>query len=100
MEPLPFPTPPRAVVFEIIKRKSYGEKRIVLASGRRATFDMKPTMFYSEALALLPELVLERLKGVDFDCIAGWRRGSAHLAGDVARQDPAWPRHSRLLRPS
>ena len=85
MEPLRFPTPPRAVVFEIIKRKSYGEKRIVLASGKESDFyfDMKPTMFDPEALALLPELVLERLKGVDFDCIGGLEMGAVPLISPV-----------------
>jgi orotate phosphoribosyltransferase len=78
-------TPPRARVFEIIKRKSYGEKRIVLASGKESDFyfDMKPTMFDPEALALLPELVLEKLKGVEFDCIGGLEMGAVPLISPV-----------------
>jgi orotate phosphoribosyltransferase len=88
MEPLRFPAErqtSRSRVFSIIKAKSYGEKRIVLASGKESDFyfDMKPTMFDPQALALLPELVLERLKEVEFDGIGGLEMGAVPLISPV-----------------
>ena len=100
MEPLRFPTDrqtPRSRVFGIIKAKSYGEKRIVLASGKESDFyfDMKPTMFDPEALSLLPELVLERLKDVEFDCIGGLEMGAVPLISPVMMH--AFQKHGRAI---
>src|SRR3954471_8577599 len=88
MDPLPFPNSrpsPRARVFELILERSFERKRITLASGRESDFylDMKPTMFHPEALALLPRMILDRLNGVEFDCIGGLEMGAVPLIAPV-----------------
>src|SRR3954447_13473247 len=88
MEPLRSPTDretARTRVFGTILTRSFGRKRIRLASGRESDFyfDMKPTMFHPEALALLPGLILDRLRGIDFDCIGGLEMGAVPLIAPV-----------------
>jgi orotate phosphoribosyltransferase len=81
-----FPDLPRARVFSAINERSFGRKRITLASGKKSDFyfDMKPTMMYPEAAALLPELILEKLKDIEFDCIGGLEMGAVPLIAPVS----------------
>lgn len=88
MEPLRFPAnrqAPRARVFNIIKERSFGEERIVLASGKESDFyfDMKPTMMHPEGASLLPKLILAALERVEFDCIGGLVMGAVPLITPV-----------------
>jgi orotate phosphoribosyltransferase len=89
METLRFPTErqtARSRVFNAILTRSFGRKRITLASGRESDFyfDMKPTMFHPESLALLPDLILDQLKDVEFDCIGGLEMGAVPLIAPVS----------------
>jgi orotate phosphoribosyltransferase len=75
----------RARAFDIIRERSFGRRRIVLASGRESDFyfDMKPTMFHPEGAALLPELILHKLAGIEVDYIAGLEMGAVPLIAAV-----------------
>jgi len=98
MEPLRFPTDrqtPRHRVFKIIKERSFERKHITLASGKESHFyfNMKPTMFNSEAAALLPGLILDRLQGVEFEAIGGLELGAVPLISPVcmtAHNERGW----------
>jgi orotate phosphoribosyltransferase len=88
MEPLRFAAnraTARSRVFGIIKAKSFAKGDFVLASGKTSRFylDMKPTMMDPEAAALLPELILEKVEGVPFDCIGGLEMGAVPLIAPV-----------------
>lgn len=95
MEPLRFPTnrqTPKNRVFHIIKERSYGEGRIVLASGKESDFyfNMKATIMDGEAASLIPGLIMEKLAGVEFDCIGGLVMGAVPLLAPfsmIARSD-------------
>jgi orotate phosphoribosyltransferase len=75
----------RARAFGIIRERSFGRRRIVLASGRESDFyfDMKPTMFHPEGAALLTELIIEKLAGIKVDYIAGMEMGAVPLIAAV-----------------
>jgi orotate phosphoribosyltransferase len=77
----------RAKLFELIKARSFGRGRIVLASGRESDFyfDMKPTMLRPEGAAWLAELSLEALDGLSIDYIGGLEMGAVPLAVAMAQ---------------
>jgi len=75
----------RARAFELIRSRSFGRKRIVLASGRESDFyfDMKPTMMHPEGAHALGELLLDRLAGETVDAIGGVAVGAVPLVAVV-----------------
>lgn len=77
----------RAKLFELIKARSFGRGRIVLASGRVSDFyfDMKPTMLRPEGAAWLAELALDALEGLAVDYIGGLEMGAVPLAAAMAQ---------------
>jgi orotate phosphoribosyltransferase len=77
----------RAKLFELIKARSFGRGRIVLASGRVSDFyfDMKPTMLRPEGASWLAELALEALDGLAVDYIGGLEMGAVPLAAAMAQ---------------
>lgn len=77
----------RAQLFELIKVRSFGRGRIVLASGRVSDFyfDMKPTMLRPDGAAWLAELMLRELDGVAADYIGGLEMGAVPLVAALAQ---------------
>ena len=76
----------RAQLFEILKVRAFRRGRIVLASGRESDFyfDMKPAMLDPEGAALLAELIMHALDGVEADCVGGLEMGAVPLIAPVA----------------
>jgi orotate phosphoribosyltransferase len=77
----------RAKLFELIRARSFGRGRIVLASGRVSDFyfDMKPTMLRPDGAAWLAELMLRELDAVAADYIGGLEMGAVPLVAALAQ---------------
>lgn len=73
-------------LIELIRARSFGRRKVVLASGRESDFyfDMKPTMFHPEGAALLARMVLARLAGLGVDYVGGLEMGAVPLIASVA----------------
>jgi orotate phosphoribosyltransferase len=71
---------------ELIRERSFGRRKVVLASGRESDFyfDMKPTMFHPEGASLLAQMILARLSGLGVDYIGGLEMGAVPLIASVA----------------
>ncbi len=76
----------RARLIELIAERSFGRKKITLASGRESNFyfDMKPTMFHPEGAALLARLILARLSKYNVDLVGGLEMGAVPLIASVS----------------
>jgi orotate phosphoribosyltransferase len=76
----------RKRLFDLISERSFRRGRFTLASGKESAyyFDSKPTMLHPEGAALLAELIVEELKGVDADCVGGLEMGAVPLIAPVA----------------
>ena len=76
----------RARLIELIAARSFGRKKIILASGRESNFyfDMKPTMFHPEGAALLARLILDRLSKTGVDLVGGLEMGAVPLITPVS----------------
>jgi orotate phosphoribosyltransferase len=73
-------------LFALLKERSFRRGRVVLASGQESDyyFDTKPTMLHPEGAALLAELILTELQGVQADCVGGLEMGAVPLIAPVA----------------
>jgi orotate phosphoribosyltransferase len=71
---------------ELIRERSFGRRKVVLASGRESDFyfDMKPTMFHPEGASLLARMILARLSGSGIDYVGGLEMGAVPLIASVA----------------
>jgi orotate phosphoribosyltransferase len=76
----------RERLIALIAERSFGRKKIVLASGRESNFyfDMKPTMFHPEGAALLARLILDRLSKYRVDLVGGLEMGAVPLIASVS----------------
>ncbi|MCC6949268.1 MAG: orotate phosphoribosyltransferase [Bradyrhizobiaceae bacterium] len=76
----------RERLIQLIAERSFGRKKIVLASGRESNFyfDMKPTMFHPEGAALLARLIFDRLSKLDVDLVGGLEMGAVPLIATVS----------------
>jgi orotate phosphoribosyltransferase len=77
----------RKRLFDLIKDRSFSRpSKITLASGKESNFyfNMKPTMLHPEGAALLPELILENLKGVQVDYVGGLAVGAIPLLSPLS----------------
>ena len=85
----------RQKLFAILKEKAFRRGRITLASGRESDFyfDMKPAMLDPDGAALLAELILQELEGVQADCVGGLEMGAVPLIAPVAMKSPEFGRH-------
>ena len=85
----------RDKLFLLLKVRAFRRGRIVLASGRESDFyfDMKPAMLDPDGAALLAELILQEIQGVDADCIGGLEMGAVPLIAPVAMRSPDFGRH-------
>ena len=77
----------RSKLFELIKTRSFGRGRIVLASGRVSDFyfDMKPTMLRPDGAAWIAELMLRELDGCRAEYVGGLEMGAVPLVAAVAQ---------------
>ena len=69
----------KARLIEIVRQKSFSNDReITLASGRKSMlyFNMKPTMMDPEGAAIISEMILDKLDGVDADYVGGLEMGA------------------------
>src|SRR5690606_29536393 len=73
-------------LIELIAERSFGRKKITLASGRESNFyfDMKPTMFHPEGAALLARMILARLSKLDVEFVGGLEMGAVPLIASVS----------------
>jgi orotate phosphoribosyltransferase len=76
----------RQKLTDIIRERSFGRRRVVLASGRESDFyfDMKPTMFHPEGASLLANMILVRLEALRVDYVGGLEMGAVPLIASVA----------------
>ena len=77
---------PRKRLFDLIGERSFRRGRFTLASGKESAyyFDSKPTMLHPEGAALLAELIVSELDGVEADCVGGIEMGAVPLIAPVA----------------
>ena len=76
----------REKLTKLIAERSFGRKKITLASGRESDFyfDMKPTMFHPEGASLLARMILARLSKLDVDLVGGLEMGAVPLIASVS----------------
>ncbi|HVX98782.1 MAG TPA: orotate phosphoribosyltransferase [Pseudorhodoplanes sp.] len=77
----------RSRLAEIIRTRSFGRGKVILASGRESDFyfNLKPTMLDAEGAALLAELTLDALQGERVDYVGGLEMGAVPIAGAIAQ---------------
>jgi orotate phosphoribosyltransferase len=76
----------RQHLFDLIKERSFRRGRFTLASGKESAyyFDSKPTMLHPEGAALLADLIVSELDGIEADCIGGIEMGAVPMIAPVA----------------
>src|SRR5436189_5967645 len=89
MQPLRRPAPPRdyrAELFELIRARSFGRGRIMLASGRESDFyfDLRPTTVHPAGATFIGELICDALEGVGAQFVGGLEAGAIPIATSVA----------------
>jgi len=89
MQPLRRDTPKhdyRAELFELIRTRSFGRGKILLASGRESDYyiDMRPTTIHPAGATCVGELVVDALEDVAVDFIGGLEMGAVPIATAAA----------------
>jgi orotate phosphoribosyltransferase len=89
MQPLRRQMPPhdyRAELFELIRTRSFGRGKIVLASGRESDFyfDLRPTTVHPAGATCVGELICDELEGMQVDFVGGLEMGAVPIATAVA----------------
>jgi orotate phosphoribosyltransferase len=76
----------RAELFELIRTRSFGRGRIVLASGRESDYyiDMRPTTVHPVGATCVGELICDALEGLDVEFVGGLEMGAVPIATAVA----------------
>ena len=76
----------RQRAFDIIKQRSFGRKKVTLASGKESDFyfDLKLTMSVPEGANALAELILARLDSKEVGYVGGLAIGAVPLLGPIA----------------
>src|SRR4051794_24906386 len=76
----------RAELFELIRTRSFGRGRILLASGRESDYyiDMRPTTVHPAGATCVGELICDALEGVNADFVGGLEMGAVPVATAVA----------------
>src|SRR2546423_15388522 len=85
MQPLRRQMPPhdyRAELFELIRTRSFGRGRIMLASGRESDFyfDLRPTTVHPAGATCVGELICDALEGMEVDFVGGLEAGGISIA--------------------
>jgi orotate phosphoribosyltransferase len=89
MQPLRRANPPhnyRDELFELIRQRSFGRGRILLASGRESDYyiDMRPTTMHPAGATCVGELICDALEGTDAEFVGGLEAGAIPIATAVA----------------
>src|SRR5436190_1901421 len=89
MQPLRRQMPPhdyRAELFELIRTRSFGRGKIMLASGRESDFyfDLRPTTIHPAGATCVGELICDALEGTGAEYIGGLEAGAIPIATAVA----------------
>ena len=89
MQPLRRQMPPhdyRAELFELIRTRSFGRGKIMLASGRESDFyfDLRPTTVHPAGATCVGELICDALEGMAVDFVGGMEAGAIPIATAVA----------------
>jgi orotate phosphoribosyltransferase len=76
----------RAELFELIRKRSFGRGRILLASGRESDYyiDMRPTTVHPAGATCVGELICDALEGIDVEFVGGLEMGAVPVATAVA----------------
>jgi len=76
----------RAELFELIRTRSFGRGRILLASGRESDYyiDMRPTTVHPAGATCVGELICDALEGLDVEFVGGLEMGAVPVATSVA----------------
>ena len=89
MQPLRRADPPhdyRAELFQLIRARSFGRGKIMLASGRESDFyfDLRPTTIHPAGAICVGELICDALEGTDAEFVGGLEAGAIPIATAVA----------------
>src|SRR5215470_5582352 len=89
MQPLRRANPPhghRDELFELIRTRSFGRGKIMLASGRESDFyfDLRPTTLHPAGATCIGELICDALAGLKVDFVGGLEMGAVPIATAVA----------------
>ena len=76
----------RAELFELIRTRSFGRGKIMLASGRESDFyfDLRPTTVHPAGATLVGELICDALEGTKAEFVGGLEAGAIPVATSVA----------------
>lgn len=76
----------RAELFELIRTRSFGRGKIMLASGRESDFyfDLRPTTIHPAGATCVGELIADALEGLKVDFVGGLEAGAIPIATAVA----------------
>jgi orotate phosphoribosyltransferase len=76
----------RAELFDLIRKRSFGRGRILLASGRESDYyiDMRPTTVHPAGATCVGELICDALEGIDVEFVGGLEMGAVPIATSVA----------------
>ena len=76
----------RAELFELIRTRSFGRGRILLASGRESDYyiDMRPTTVHPAGATCVGELIVDALEGLCVDFVGGLEMGAVPIATAAA----------------
>src|SRR5262245_42372440 len=76
----------RAELFELIRTRSFGRGRILLASGRESDYyiDMRPTTVHPAGATCVGELIADALEGTNAEFVGGLEMGAVPIATSVA----------------
>jgi orotate phosphoribosyltransferase len=76
----------RAELFELIRTRSFGRGKIMLASGRESDYyiDMRPTTVHPAGATCVGELIVDALEGLGVDFVGGLEMGAVPIATAAA----------------
>ena len=76
----------RAELFELIRARSFGRGKIMLASGRESDYyiDMRPTTVHPAGATCVGELICDALEGLPVEFVGGLEMGAVPVATSVA----------------
>ena len=86
MRKAPGRTSHRDELFELIRARSFGRGKIMLASGRESDFyfDLRPTTLHPAGATCVGELICEMLEGTNVEFVGGLEAGAIPIATAVA----------------
>src|SRR5215217_7907702 len=76
----------RGELFELIRTRSFGRGKIMLASGRESDFyfDLRPTTIHPAGATCIGELICDALEATDAEFVGGLEAGAIPIATAVA----------------